>query len=215
MRKINYIILHHSATPYQLNDKDKDGKEIGKSICEKARDKWKEEYPHYRCDYHFLIGHTGEVFKGQPVAQPAWHATNYDVNLHSIGICFLGNFENIAMPKEQFDAGVKLIKILMSKYNIPLKNVLRHKDIISDITHHINSTLCPGKNFPYVEMLEALRNGEPFIDIGAGYPYLKEVKYLKEKGIIKGDPNGCFNPDYCITREEAMLIAYRIMKLLQ
>ena len=63
-------------------------------------------------------------------------------------------------------------------------------------------------------MLEALRNGEPFIDVGKDYPYLKEIKTLKQLGVVKGDPSGCFNPDYCITREEVMLVAYRIVKLL-
>ena len=82
------------------------------------------------------------------------------------------------MPGEQFNAGVKLIKTLMEKYNVPLTNVLRHRDVVSNITHTANSTECPGKNFPYVHLLDALRNGEPFFDIGEDYPYINEVKTL-------------------------------------
>jgi N-acetyl-anhydromuramyl-L-alanine amidase AmpD len=212
-RIIKYIILHHSATDYELNRRDTDGKQIARAICDRSQTKWKEEYPSYKCDYHFLIGHTGKVFRGQPLEQPAWHATNYEVNLHSIGICFLGNFQYMQMPKEQFNSGKELIKELMEKYNIPLRKVLRHKDVISDITHRANSTLCPGKNFPYIPMLDALRDGEPFFDIGEDYPYIKEMKYLKQKGIIKGDDKGYFNPKDYITREEAMLIVYRVTKL--
>jgi len=214
-RRIKYIILHHSATDYQLNKDDTDGKQIGRTICERAKERWKDKYPDYRCDYHFLISHTGEIFKGQPIEQPAWHCTNYQANLVSIGICFLGNFEKITMPIEQFNAGVKLIKILMKEFNIPLSNILRHKDVVSDITHHSNSTKCPGKNFPYKEMLDALRNGEPFFDIGEDYSYIKEIKYLKEKGIIKGDGKGYFNPGENITREETALVVYRIIKQMQ
>ena len=214
-RTIKYIILHHSATDYQLNNKDTDGKQIGRVICERAKERWKDKCPDYRCDYHFLISHTGKIFKGQPVEQPSWHCTNYRANLVSIGICFLGNFEYIKMPVEQFNAGVKLIKVLMEQYDIPLKNILRHRDIVSDITHHSNSTLCPGRNFPYKEMLDALRNGEPFFDIGEDYPYIKEIKCLKEKGIIKRDDKGYLKPHDYITREEVMLIAYRIMKLIK
>ena len=220
MRNIKYIILHHSATDYQANKDDIDGKVIGRTICDRAQEKWKKEYPDYKCDYHFIIGHTGEVFKAQPIEQPSWHCTNYQANLASIGICFLGNFENPEtssgeMPIEQFNAGVKLIKSLMKQYNIPVINILRHRDVVSDITHTANSTECPGKNFPYIHILDALRNGEPFFDIGEDYPYIAEVKFLKQLGIIKGDGYGNLRPKEYITREEAMLIAYRIIKLLQ
>jgi len=214
MRNIKYIVLHHSATDYQANKDDIDGKLIGRTICDRAQEKWKKEYPNYKCDYHFIIGHTGEVFKAQPIEQPAWHCTNYQANLVSIGICFLGNFKNIEMPIEQFNAGVKLIKSLMKQYNIPLINILRHRDVVSDITHTTNSTECPGKNFPYIHLLDALRDGEPFFDIGEDYPYINEVKTLKTLGIIKGDGYGNLRPKEYITREEAMLLIYRLLNTL-
>ena len=103
----------------------------------------------------------------------------------------------------------------MVEYNIPLINVIRHRDVVSDITHTANSTECPGKNFPYVHLLDALRDGEPFFDIGEDYPYITEVKTLKQLGIIKGNGKGYLRPDDFITREEVALIAYRILKLLQ
>lgn len=56
-------------------------------------------------------------------------------------------------------------------------------------------------------MLDALRDGEPFFEIGEDYPYINEVKTLKALGIIKGDGFGNLRPKDCITREEAMLIA--------
>ncbi len=157
------------------------------------------------------------------------NCTNYQANLVSVGICFLGNFENpetslywnVAvqgsgeMPIEQFNAGVKLTKTLMQQYNIPLTNILRHRDVVSDITHTANSTQCPGKNFPYIHLLDALRDGEPFFDTGEDYPYITEAKFLKQLGIIKGDSKGYLKPHDYITREEAMLIAYRVIKLLQ
>ena len=215
MRNIKYIILHHSATDYEQNKDDIDGKVIGKTICDRAQEQWKKEYPDYKCDYHFIIGYTGEVFKAQPIEQPAWQCTNYQANLVSIGICFLGNFENIEMSTKQFNAGVKLIKTLMKEYNIPLINILRHRDVVSDISHTANSTECPGKNFPYVHLLDALRDGEPFFDIGEDYPYINEVKTLKQLSIIKGDGYGNLRPKEYITREEVALIAYRIIKQLQ
>ncbi|MEF3244729.1 MAG: S-layer homology domain-containing protein [Caldisericaceae bacterium] len=47
-------------------------------------------------------------------------------------------------------------------------------------------------------MLDALRNGEPFFDIGEGYKYINEVKTLKQLGIIKGDGKGNLRPFECI-----------------
>lgn len=206
MKEIKFVVLHHSETDYELNREDTDGKLIARAICDNAKRKWQSEYTDYKCDYHFLISRIGKIFKGQPIEQPAWHATNYGVNLHSIGICFLGNFKYMEIPKEQFDSGKELVKELMEDYNIPLKNILRHKDVVSDITHKTNSTLCPGKNFPYIQLLDALRDDEPFFDIGEDYPYIKELKELNSLGIIKGDGRGYFNPDAFITRKEAMLM---------
>ena len=76
--------------------------------------------------------------------------------------------------------------MLMSEYNVPLINVLRHRDVVSDISHTANSTQCPGKNFTYVYILDAVRDGEPFFDVGEDYPYIAEVKFLKQFGIVKG-----------------------------
>jgi len=101
------------------------------------------------------------------------------------------------------------------KWDFGLINILRHRDVVSDITHTSNSTECPGKNFPYVHLLDALRDGEPFFDIGEDYKYINEVKFLKQLGIIKGDGKGNLRPDDFITREEAMIIAYRILKIMQ
>ena len=215
MRKIEYIILHHSATDATANTSDSDGAIIAKTICERAREKWKREYPDYKCDYHFIVGRTGRVFEGQPVNSPSWHCTNYSVNLASIGICFLGNFEKVFMPDSQFEAGLKLIKKLMKDYSVPLKNILRHMDIVNEETGHAYSTQCPGKNFPYIPLLDALRNGEPFFDIGEDYSYINEVRTLKALGIIKGDGYGYLKPHEFITREEAILLVYRVIKTLR
>jgi len=43
-------------------------------------------------------------------------------------------------------------------------------DIVNDETGHAYSTQCPGKNFPYIPLLDALKNSEPFFDIGEDYP---------------------------------------------
>jgi len=69
--------------------------------------------------------------------------SNYQVNLESIGICFLGNFETTLMPEKQMLAGAELIKNLRERFNI--KEIKKHSDIVP--------TLCPGKRFPFDKML--------------------------------------------------------------
>jgi N-acetyl-anhydromuramyl-L-alanine amidase AmpD len=212
MREINYIILHHSATPATNGPTDDEGEAIYRAVCVNSRERWRTDFPFYVCDYHYLVGPTGRVFKGQPIESASWHATNYQVNLTSVGVCFLGNFEKEIMPKAQFDSGVRLVRELIGKYRIPVNGVMRHKDVISDITGRPNSTKCPGKNFPYVEFIKKI--ALPFEDIDINYLYFEEIDTLKKKGIIKGD-SGEFRPREFATREEVALMLYRLVKLVQ
>lgn len=206
MRNIKYIILHHSAT-----EAPGDGSAVADAIMLNHRKKWQVSFPNYVCDYHYMIGQTGKIFKGQPEELPSWHATNYKVNLESLGVCFLGNFEVSLMSKEQFNAGVKLLKELVLKYGIKSENVLRHKDVVSDITGLRNSTLCPGKNFPYEEMLASVFS--LFKDVSDDYPYKEEIQTLYNLGIILGD-NGEIRPKSYLKREEGFLLIYRLLKFL-
>ncbi|MCD6107843.1 MAG: N-acetylmuramoyl-L-alanine amidase [Caldisericaceae bacterium] len=71
---------------------------------------YKDKYLNYKCDYHFLIGRTGKVFNEQPIDTPSWRCTNYEANLISIGICFLGNFEHINTPILKLSFYGKILK---------------------------------------------------------------------------------------------------------
>lgn len=207
MRNIKYIVLHHSAT-----DVYGDGSALADAIMLNQRKKWLPSFPNYVCDYHYMVGPTGKVFKGQPEEFPGWHATNYIVNLESIGVCFLGNFEKERMKKEQFDSGINLLRDIIKRYDIKSENILRHKDVVSDETGRRNSTLCPGKFFPYEEMLtEVFANLKGTED---DYPYKSVITKLNELGIVLGDGNS-FRPKDLMTREEGFLIAYRLLKYLR
>ena len=207
MRVIKYVVLHHSAT-----NVTGDGSMLADSIMRYHQSKWKASFPNYVCDYHYMVGPTGKVFKGQPEEFAGWHATNYLINLESIGVCFLGNFEKERMSVSQFEAGVKLLKDIVNRYDIESENVLRHKDVVSDETGRKNSTLCPGKYFPYEEMLTRV-----FSELKGtehDYPYRDVISKLNELGIVLGDGNS-FRPKDFLTREEGFLIAYRILKFLK
>ena len=160
MRRIDIIVLHHSGGTPTASKLDITGEQRFKVIK-------KEQHAHavvagwgenYVMDYHFVIGQTGKVFTGQPIENPSWHATNYQVNLASIGICLLGDFEKTIPPKAQENATTRLIVELVNKYGIAIENIKRHKDIVSDITHKANSTDCPGKFFPFSTMIKKVFN---------------------------------------------------------
>jgi len=80
MRNIKYIVLHHSATEVGTSERS----EVD-AIMANHRKQWVSEFPNYVCDYHYIVGRNGIVYVGQPEEAVGWHATNYTVNLESLG----------------------------------------------------------------------------------------------------------------------------------
>lgn len=90
--------------------------------------------------YHYYIRKDGKIYAGRPVGTIGAHCLNY--NDKSVGICFEGNFETEKMSEVQKKAGAELVKYLKSIYKSVV--VTRHKDM--------DTTACPGKNFPFDEI---------------------------------------------------------------
>lgn len=93
--------------------------------------------------YHYYVRKDGSIYSGRPIGTIGAHSLNY--NNKSVGICFEGNFENEKMCEVQKKAGIELVKHLKNKYNSVV--VIRHKDV--------SATACPGKNFPYDDIVSA------------------------------------------------------------
>ena len=93
--------------------------------------------------YHYFVRKDGNIYRGRPEDTVGAHA--YGVNSNSIGICFEGNFETDTMPEEQKIAGSHLVDDLMKRYGLAKSCVIKHKDV--------NATACPGKNFPFDEIV--------------------------------------------------------------
>ena len=64
-------------------------------------------------------------------------------NIHSIGICLIGNFENTTPTEKQWKSLVKLVKFLQQRYHIPSTRICGHRDV--------KPTKCPGTNFSFAE----------------------------------------------------------------
>jgi len=202
MRKIEYIILHHSATVSRLDDEDVTGEKLAKVICKRAREHWKEDAKHgYKCDYHFIVGPTGKVFKGQPIEKPAWNCGNYRINLISIAVCALGNFEKIEMPKAQKESIIRLVRKLKDEFNVPIENILPHREIVA--------TECPGKNYPLDEIIKGVM----------AVKLTDEEKFMLENEIFRpGSLANDFLEEYFsekVTKKELAIFLYRLIEYLE
>lgn len=125
-KRTSRIILHHAAA----------------SECDaRTVHTWHLKRGFSGIGYHFLVRKNGTIERGRAENLVGAHAAGNNSN--SIGICFEGNFETESMGEAQKNAGKELIAYLCNKYGIDV--VIRHKDVAS--------TACPGKNFPYTELL--------------------------------------------------------------
>ena len=130
--KTDYIVLHHVGA---------NGSFTPEQIhAEHLRKGWRG------IGYNFYVRRDGTIYRGREENAAGGHTEGY--NNASIGICFEGNFEVETMPDAQKKAGQELIAYLTTKY--PSAKVVRHKDL--------NATACPGKNFPFAEIITPPKN---------------------------------------------------------
>jgi len=143
-RKWRYIIIHHSATDH------------GNA----ARfDRYHREHMHMiSLAYHFVIGNGSDSGDGEIEVGDRWihqwaggHCDRERFNEEGIGICLVGDFMKGVPTKRQMDSLVRLIKRLQKDFDIPVTNVLGHREI------NEKSTLCPGDNFPFEELITRLQ----------------------------------------------------------
>lgn len=128
--KVSAIALHHMAHP---------------TAGFREVEQWHLNRGFDAIGYNFWIGFDGTVSVGRGVHKGAAVANQ---NSYIISIGFQGDYEsvNLDMPREQFEAGVELIRWLSER----LPNVDKiggHGDF--------SSTLCPGENFPLEEMVQS------------------------------------------------------------
>ena len=123
--KTSYIILHHRAG-------DGDVQSIHQQHLSQG---WSG------IGYHYYVRKDGSIYAGRPENSIGAHCTNF--NACSIGVCFEGDFDKEPMGTKQFNAGRELLAYLEKNY----KNAqfALHKDF--------NDTDCPGKYFPYPELI--------------------------------------------------------------
>jgi N-acetyl-anhydromuramyl-L-alanine amidase AmpD len=118
MFKPRYIVWHTAADPRDNGNRDTTAAEI--RTWHLARG-WSD------IGYHFVIRKNGTVEKGRNESLPGSHVRG--LNNQSLGICFSGHGDMQPLTPEQMEAGIKLTINLMRKYDIPVANVIGHREI--------------------------------------------------------------------------------------
>ena len=126
-RSTERVVIHHAACNGSVEDIHRIHKSFG----------WAG------IGYHIYIRKDGSVHRGRPIWAIGAHASG--ANYNSIGICCEGNFETETMPEVQKQAVKDVVARLRSEYGI--KIFQKHSDVCR--------TACPGKNFPFNEIVNA------------------------------------------------------------
>ncbi len=111
--------------------------------------------------YHFVIGNGTQSGDGEIEIGFRWrdqikgaHARarpgdDNRWNLHSIGICLVGDFTDAPPSQRQMDALVRLVRALMAEYGIPAASVVPH--------NFVHATECPGARFSWATFMSRIR----------------------------------------------------------
>jgi N-acetyl-anhydromuramyl-L-alanine amidase AmpD len=108
--------------------------------------------------YHFVIGNGSGAADGAVETGYRWrdqipgpHTKNQDINLESIAICLVGDFEKEAPTKKQMAALLQLLEKLCREGQIPAERIRSHREVDPE-------TLCPGRGLPIEGIRGALSN---------------------------------------------------------
>ena len=156
-------------------------------------------YDYNDIDYHFLVGTDGNIYKGRDINTVGWHCSNWEANIRSIGVCFIGCFSLVKPNEQQYLAGVKLLAELINQYHITV--IRPHR--------YYKNTECPGNAFPFDEIVkDAFKLAGIFEDFNWNHWAYNIVSPLIKDGYIKGYDNGYLYPENSITRGEFIYLIW-------
>lgn len=211
MRTINEIVVHHSAVAQSIPMINL-LKSFNNNHKIRLHDRYKQpvsrsEYPHIA--YHCIISKDDWRWV-RDFDLPGYHASNYRVNLESVGICVNGSFD-VDTPN-QYQLKELEQRILDLKKNFPtITKVSAHRDYANKV--------CPGDNMTQdiIDHLDKLVRGETHTIYTSNMkPFMEEPEWAQE-ALIWAEKNNISNLerlDDKITRREAIVLMHRAAKLM-
>jgi len=131
-RKINKVIIHHSASPVDTTVED--------------IDRWHKARGWSGIGYHWVLLEDGTWAKGRHENKTGAHCKGH--NKGSIGICVTGNFEKYHCPAPRFTHLLDLIGNVLQRHELRWNDVYFHSDF--------GNTQCCGK-FLKTQLFHALK----------------------------------------------------------
>ena len=133
------IIIHHSAT--------KDGTTFSWSAIKRYHVNelgWLDIGYHAGVelvddDYFVMFGRPWDMAGAHTIGQNDW----------SLGLCFVGNYDEVEPDADMLLAGASIVKLWRRMYDIPVSEIHRHSE-------YQNKT-CPGTLFPWIDFLMMCR----------------------------------------------------------
>jgi N-acetylmuramoyl-L-alanine amidase len=129
IQKVEYLIIHHSASPETTTIDD---------IRQWHKNKgWSD------IGYHKVIYQNGEVKQGRPDA--VMGAQAFGANAFSLGICCIGNFETKKPPEKMIKALIQVLATLCKRHNLPPERIIGHRDVSRMFNVPAGASSCPGR----------------------------------------------------------------------
>ena len=127
--KVNKIIIHHSLTV--------DNQRVSWGAIRRYH---MQQRGWVNIGYQYgieLVDYDYEILIGRFESEDGAHTIGH--NKDSVGVCVVGNFDKLQVPKRQWVPALRLVNDIMWRYSLTPSDVYGHRDFADKS--------CPGKHF--------------------------------------------------------------------
>lgn len=146
-----YLVFHHDGT-FISDSENPETRAIADATYSVQKDY------HHTSPYHFQIARNGQILQLiEDLQERTAHASNWQVNLSSIAICFQGNYQIQELTEAQKESAKFLVSFLQGK--LPgLRMITHHYATSAEANNGIATTACPASAKSFVETLKFENN---------------------------------------------------------